>query len=246
MRERRFLVEDLTSARDVVIGGDEAHHLLHVLRLRPGDPVVLFDGRGRQYHAFLISCEKDRAIARKLEAVPVSESDLESWVAVAVPGHDKMSMIIQKLAELGANRILPLLSERSSVSARARLPRWRRVALEACKQSGRAVLPAVDPPIRFDELLERTDLPSCRLILSPGGEELPGRPRPPVCLVLIGPEGGWSEKEISTAVGRGFHPLGLGPRTLRTETAALAAMAVLQWCWGDLGSNRDLPEPSRQ
>ncbi len=233
MRERRFLVQDLAGGPVVRIGGDEAHHLLHVLRLRPGDEVVLFDGAGEQYRAVVTCCERETATARKLEALPLHESPLELVMAVAIPKSDKMILIVQKLTELGTDRMIPLLSQRTDVGAKARLSekmaRWRRVALEACKQSGRARLPRIEEPIRFEELLAQ-ELPPQRLLVCPGGGGgLGNEPSPCSCIAAVGPEGGWTDGEVSAATDKGFKKIGLGPWTLRTETAAIAAAAILMW-----------------
>jgi 16S rRNA (uracil1498-N3)-methyltransferase len=235
MRERRFLVAEIPSGRDVDIVGAEAHHLLHVLRLRPGDEIVVFDGRGKEFRAVLTRCEKSSAAATALEPLASRESPLELTVAVAVPKMDSMSRIVQKLTELGAHRLIPLQTDRSVVTSRRaahQLSRWRRIAAEACKQSGRAVVPTVAEPLAFAELLE-ADLPARRFLLTVGGPSLGEQDRPSSCLLAIGPEGGWTEEEVASALAKGFQPLGLGSRTLRTETAALAAVAVLEWLWGD-------------
>jgi len=239
MRERRFLIPDLSrvsSGSEVEITGAEAHHLLHVLRLRPGDSVVVFDGRGKEFLAELTRCEKNSAAARVLEPSTPRESPFSLTLAVAVPKMDSMSRIVQKLTELGAHRVIPIQTERSIVTAsRAarQLFRWRRIAAEAAKQSGRAVVPIIEEPLTFAALLE-IDLPARRLLLTVNGPRLEDdEERPPSCLAAIGPEGGWTTEETATAMAKGFRPVGLGPRTLRTETAALAAAAVLEWLWGD-------------
>ncbi len=232
MRERRFLVQDL-AGQEVTLSGDEAHHLLHVLRLRPGDEVVLFDGAGEQYRAVVTRCEAETATARKLEALPFHEPPLELVMAVAIPKSDKMTLIVQKLTELGAGRMIPLLSKRTDVGAKSGLSekmiRWQRVALEACKQSGRARVPRIDEPIRFEELLAQELPPRRFLACHGGGAGLRNHRSPVSCIVAIGPEGGWTEDEISAATDKGFKKIELGPWVLRTETAAIAAAAILQW-----------------
>jgi len=231
MRERRFLIPDIPTEGEVVIAGTEAHHLLHVLRLRPDDEVVVFDGRGKEFRAVLTRCDKTTAAAKLLEPVATRESPLELTVAVAVPKMDSMARIVQKLTELGVHRVVPLLTNRTAASARratGQLARWRRIAEEACKQSGRGIVPRVEAPITFEDLIESDDH-SRRLLFTVGGPPLRGGPHPSSCLVVIGPEGGWAEEEVAYAVAKGFEPVGLGPRTLRTETAALAATAILEW-----------------
>lgn len=240
MHDRRFLVRELSTEPEVRIRGEEAHHLLQVLRLRPGDDVVVFDGSGEQYRAVLIRCEAKEATARKLEALPFAESPLELTMAVAIPKGDKMSLIVQKLTELGASRIIPLRCKRTHPSSTAtsavskKLSRWQRVALEACKQSGRLRVPKIEAPIGFQEFLA-LELPPHRLLTCLDGKRLPGTPPSPrACVAAVGPEGGWTDEETSTALTGGFLTFGMGPSVLRTETAAIAAATILQWEWGDL------------
>ena len=231
MRERRFLIPDVPTEGEVVIAGTEAHHLLHVLRLHPDDEVVVFDGRGKEFRAVLTRCDKASAVAKLLEPVATRESTLELTVAVAVPKLDSMARIVQKLTELGVRRVVPLLTQRTAITPRraaGQLARWRRIAEEACKQSGRSLLPQVEETIPFKALIER-DAHGRRLLFTVGGPTLPGRSDSLSCLLAIGPEGGWTEEERTSALAQGFEPVGLGPRTLRTETAALAATAILEW-----------------
>lgn len=235
MRERRFLVSAIPSEGEVEITGGEAHHLLHVVRLKVGDPIVVFDGRGTEFEAELTVCGKSSAMAKVVGRADSSESPLDLAVAVAVPKMDSMSRIVQKLTELGVYRILPIVTERTTVTAPGavrQVTRWQRIATEACKQAGRAMVPEVEGPSSFFELLEK-DLPVARFLLTVGGPALRELERPPSCLVAIGPEGGWTTEETEAALSHGFQPLGLGPRTLRTETAALAAAAILEWLWGN-------------
>lgn len=237
MRERRFFVPHLVNSKEVEIRGPEAHHLSHVLRLGHGDDIVVFDGRGRHYRAILASVEGDVAVAHKLEELPSSESPLELTLAVAIPKGDKMSLIIRMLTELGVVHVIPLVSDRTvgarASSAKEKTERWSRVALEACKQSGRSRIPEIDTPISFQELSE-VELPDFRVLVTPRGESsLSTRPQSP-SVALIGPEGGWSKGEVDWAKANGFQELNLGPRTLRTETAAATVASVLQWEYGDL------------
>jgi 16S rRNA (uracil1498-N3)-methyltransferase len=235
MRERRFLLPNLPAHGDVEIAGSEAHHLLHVLRLKPGDRIVIFDGRGTELQAELTRCGDDTASARLLAPTESRESPLDLTIAIAVPKMQSMSRIVQKLTELGVQRIVPVITERTTVTvhgAARQITRWRRIAAEACKQSGRSHVPPVGDPLLFHELLELS-LPTTRFLFTLGGPPLREYERASSCVAAVGPEGGWSEGEIAAAVAKGFRPVGLGPRTLRTETAALAVAAILGWLWGD-------------
>jgi 16S rRNA (uracil1498-N3)-methyltransferase len=158
-------------------------------------------------------------------------------MAFAVPKGDKSAIIIRMLTELGIHSLVPLVSERTVVHSltaiRKKLPRWKRIAVEACKQSGRSRAPQLEEPVVFEELLE-SKLPPDRLLVCPGGDLLPKAPRSERCLALIGPEGGWTRDEMARAQKKGLRKLGLGHRILRTETAAVATAAILQERWGDL------------
>jgi 16S rRNA (uracil1498-N3)-methyltransferase len=228
-RERRFLVADLHAGRRVELTPDEAHHLLHVLRLHEGDTVALFDGMGRAARA---SVARISGVTVELDVgspLPANESSLEITLAVAVPKGDTMSLIVQKLTELGVTKIQPLVSDNSEMPPDAivkRISRWQRVALQAAKQCGRSRLPSIEPPKSFGEL-------ACRdaLVLTPGAPPLNEPVSSPT--VLVGPEGGWSEAELHVSDERDLSVFGLGPRTLRTETAAIAATTLLQWLGGD-------------
>jgi 16S rRNA (uracil1498-N3)-methyltransferase len=237
MRERRFFVPHLVNLEEVEIRGSEAYHLSHVLRLGLGDDIVVFDGRGRHYRAILARVEGDFAVAHQLQELPPSESPLELTLAVAIPKGDTMRLIIRMITELGVVRVIPLVSDRTvsgrAATAKAKIERWGRIALEACKQSGRSRIPEIDTPVSFDEL-SHVDLPDFRILVTPGGESsLSTRPQSPT-VALIGPEGGWSQEEADWAKANGFLELGLGPRTLRTETAAATVASILQWEFGDM------------
>jgi len=249
MRERRFFVPDLLGGREIEIHDQEAHHLYHVLRLGPGDEIVVFDGKGRHFRAVITSANRHFAAVQQLEELPTSESSLELTLAVAVPKRGRMSSIIRMLTELGVARITPLVTERtlsaSTAALQEKCERWSRIALEACKQSGRSWIPVIDSPMSFCEL-SRIVLPENRILVSPrGAQALPIRPVSP-CVVAIGPEGGWSEEEVSLASANGFQELSLGPRTLRTETAAVTVASILQWEFGDLKGGRKKEGESRK
>lgn len=242
MRERRFFVPDLRGDREVEIHGEEAHHLFHVLRLGLGDEIVVFDGEGRHFRAVIAGATANFAAAQRLEELPTSESPLEITLAVAVPKGDKMALIVRMLTELGISRVIPLMTERtvfsSAAAAKDKVERWRRIALEACKQSGRSQTTKIEPPISFAEL-SRLDFPVHRVLITLTGTPTLMPISVPACIALIGPEGGWSNDEVEWATANGFQKLSLGPRTLRTETAAVTVASVLQWELGDLKGGRE-------
>jgi 16S rRNA (uracil1498-N3)-methyltransferase len=229
-RERRFLVPNLESD-GVRLSPEEAHHLVHVLRLREGAEVSLFDGKGAAARARVERIAGGAVELRILGHEPSRESPLSLTVAVAPPKGDRMSFLVQKLTELGVTRLVPLEAERGRPAES--LQRWSRIASEACKQSGRSRTPEVAAPRSFEDVLkEEGNL----MAAHPGAPPL-SAPRAGAIFTLIGPEGGWSEREIALAAARGVTLFGLGPRTLRTETAALAAATLLQYLAGDLSGD---------
>ncbi|HEY2590041.1 MAG TPA: 16S rRNA (uracil(1498)-N(3))-methyltransferase [Steroidobacteraceae bacterium] len=242
MRQNRVYVDEALSADTLVeIGGAAANHITRVLRLKAGDAITTFDGRGGEYEARIDAMRKDRVLVlvgayRAVER----ESPLAVTLAQGVSRGERMDFVVQKATELGVRRIVPLITERSVVrldskQAEAKVRHWRAVVIAACEQCGRNILPELSQPRRLETLLARPDAPLQRLVLSPHGEQRMGELdiRGPV-LVLIGPEGGLSESELSAALRTGFRAVRLGPRILRTETAALAALAALQQQVGDL------------
>lgn len=220
----------------------QAHHLAHVLRLAPGDPVVLFDGRGAAYDAVI--AQSARGVVRVRVGERRSE-DRESPLCVvlaqAVSSGERMDYTIQKAVELGVAAVQPLLSERcvvrlSGERAAKRVLHWQAVAVAACEQCGRNRVPAVLPllPLR-DWLQQPAAAGELRLSLAPeaaAGLRQLDRPAGRVT-VLAGPEGGLTAAELDAAAAAGFRSLRLGPRVLRTETAAVALLAAMQVLWGD-------------
>ncbi len=232
-RERRFLVDNL-NAPSVVLTSDEAHHLIHVLRLSTGDEVALFDGRGTAKSARVTSIHTNNVELELGDPLPTHESPIALTLAVAVPKGEKMSLIVQKVTELGVAAVQPLITDHGEVGEdwiQKRLERWRRVALEAAKQSARSRVPRIETPKSFDDLdIMKRDT----LLLRSGAPPLREKPSTNQPIIAIGPEGGWSTRELALAHERAVLELSLGPRTLRTETAAITATAIVQWLSGDL------------
>lgn len=220
---------------------DAAHHAARVLRLETGNAIVLFNGEGGEYRATITQIGKN-GVTAKTGAYHdrESESPLHVSLAQAISTGEKMDFTLQKAVELGVAHIQPLAGARSVVRlsgerAEKRVRHWRQVAVAACEQCGRNRVPAVAPILDLDDWLAGLAAGELRLILSPdaplGLPELPP-PSGPITL-LVGPEGGLAPGEILAAQSRGFTPVRLGPRVLRTETAALAALAAMQALWGD-------------
>ncbi len=234
---RRLFVERIEPR--MALSKEQSHYLRGVLRLESGAEVEVFDGRGARHRALL---EGDLLrLGGPLPSAP--QRALDVLLVQALAKGEKMDLIVQKATELGAARIVPLASERAVVklsTGAARLQRWRRIAQEAARQSGRADVPPIDEPCGFDDVLRilREQPERQGLILDPREKSLrlsaAARGLSQV-LLAVGPEGGFSPAEIETARGGGMIPVALGPLVLRTETASLAALAVLLHIHGDLG-----------
>jgi len=210
-----------------------------VRRLRPGDAVVLFDGRGTGFAGRVMEIDREAVKIHVGERLPdrSGESPLAVDLAVAVLKAERIEWVIEKSTELGVSRIRPFSCERSLARpSPARQARWSRVAASAAKQCGRTVVPAVEKAVGFEQLLTSISA-ELRLLFAENeaGKGLPIRRLPPSSVAIaIGPEGGWTPAELEAAGGAGFETAGLGPRILRAETAAIAAVALCQARWGDV------------
>ncbi|KAA2283669.1 16S rRNA (uracil(1498)-N(3))-methyltransferase [Arenimonas fontis] len=216
-----------------------AAHLVRVLRLGPGDALVLFNGDGHDYPAVLLETGKRGASAEVSGQVPVAnESPLRITLAQGIARGDKMDWVLQKATELGVAAIVPVLTERTEVKldgdrAGKRLAHWRGVLAAACEQCGRARLPTLSAPVPLAQWAASAREP-LKLVLEPeGGVALADLPATDAVALAVGPEGGLSARDLEALRAAGFRSLRLGPRVLRTETAGLAAVAALQACWGD-------------
>ena len=218
---------------------DAAQHVAKALRLKAGDAIVVFDGRGGEYGAVLTRVERGRVDVKVGAHDPVErESRVAVGLVQGLPEADKMDWIVQKAVELGVAWIQPVVCERSVVRlagerAERRQAHWQRVAVAACEQCGRNCVPDVRQAVPFPQWLSvRGEAPGW--LLRPGAPGLASRATPEgVVELLVGPEGGLSEPEARLAQSRGFEPVGLGPRVLRAETAPLAALAAIHARWGD-------------
>lgn len=231
----------LAPGASVDLPPEAAHHATKVLRLADGDAVVLFDGRGGEWTGRLHRVGK--TVAVMLEAFDAADRQPSVAITLAqgLPASDKMDWIVQKAVELGVARIAPVACRRSVIRLSGeRLERrhahWQAVAIAACEQCRRNLVPEVAPLVDLPQLLAGAAGDNgMRLILAPGAAvrlaELP-RPDGPVTL-LIGPEGGFEDNELAAAQIAGFQAVSLGPRVLRTETAGPAALAAMMALWGD-------------
>jgi 16S rRNA (uracil1498-N3)-methyltransferase len=223
----RFYVSCELAVGPVLLQGPEAHHLRVVCRLRPGDAVCLFNGDGREYPARVTSLDR-RGVVLEVEAVaaPARELGFRLEVAAPLPRGDRAQFLLEKLTEIGATDFIPLSTARSVVHpGETRLDKLGRYVIEASKQCGRNVLLRVGAVTPWAEYCRRADLPRRRLLGHPGGAALPAGPADDTALA-VGPEGGFTDEEVALARAAGWLAVGLGPRVLRVETAALVLAAL--------------------
>ena len=249
MRIPRVFVDlPLAPGATVELPGEACEHLLRVLRLGEGAALTLCNGDGSDYGARIAAIGKRGATASVLESTPnAAESPLRIVLAQALARGEKMDWVVQKATELGVAAIAPIVTERTEVRLDAeragrRLAHWRGVAAAACEQCGRARLPAIAEPRTLAAWLADAPSGSMRFALDPGGvplrevaAEIARAESLPVLQLVVGPEGGLSERDLAQLRAAGVRGMKLGPRILRTETAGLAAVSALQALLGDLG-----------
>lgn len=252
---RRFYAPPAAFADDeksITLSAEETRHARDVLRLQTGEEVFVFDGTGREFHCAVQNISRNSTSLGVIEEVAPArpESPLNLTLAIALLKGEKFDLVIQKTTELGVNRIVPLDTERADVrlrdshSSQKRVARWRRIALEAAKQTGRAFVPEISEPAAFNSLLssseEGTSSINSRLMFSERGgasllEATANLPAPSARIIaVVGPEGGWGDAEIAAAREGGWGIVTLGGRTLRAETAGIAVVTLLQHRFGDL------------
>jgi 16S rRNA (uracil1498-N3)-methyltransferase len=249
MMRRLFVPAEKWIGSRAVVEGEPHRHLARVLRARPGDKVTLFDGRGGEADAEVLAVERDQTTlslgARRQVAAPAGPRVV---LLQSLARGEKMDFIIQKTTELGVHEIVPIAAGRSVArlpagDAAPRLARWEKIAQEAARQCGRADVPAIASPRSLAEAIasDGNQPEHLRLALWEGSRGRPlraalaGHPSAPVTVsLLVGPEGGFAEEEIATAEHAGFEIVGLGPRILRVETAAVVAVALVQFATGAL------------
>jgi 16S rRNA (uracil1498-N3)-methyltransferase len=246
---RFFSPQELTVGKPAVISGSDAVHISRVLRLKNGDVIAVFDGRGHAFEcriesvspdAVTVIVEKDRASNR--------ESQVHITLAQAMLKSKKMDTLVRQATELGVSRWAPFFSERSVPTPdrkrmTARVERWNKISREALKQCGRDIFMEVLPPTTMEEVLKQGQACDRKIIFweceSASVEtplpELPERIHS--LMVVVGPEGGFSAREVELATSLGYETLSLGPRILKAETAAIAAAVLMQYRFGDMGGS---------
>jgi 16S rRNA (uracil1498-N3)-methyltransferase len=240
MTRRRFFAPPSAfnfTKHTITLAADEARHLREVLRLKPGDEVSVFDGEGKEFRARVAQARRESAELDLDEEIQPArpESPLQITLAVALLKGEKFDLVVQKATELGVTKIVPLMTRfadiklRDESDASKRVARWQRIALEAAKQSGRAVVPEVSLPVSFESVLNT----GCLLFSEREGQGLT-RIETDFVTAIVGSEGGWSDEELDLARAAGAQIVTLGGRILRAETAAITAAALLQHRFGDL------------
>ncbi len=244
MKTRLFVSSALINGTEIELDGDRARYLSRALRARVGDKVNVFDGEGAEWSAAVLQISKNTVTLQIDDSHEAgTESPLKIHLVQGISRGERMDFVVQKATELGVKRITPVLTEYGvvkldAIRAEKRRDHWRRIATSACEQSGRVRLPLIDTPITLKNWLgDKPQRIDTELILNPNAATTLSSlqaPETKIC-VLIGPEGGFSDSEYEDAEIAGFTAVSLGPRVLRTETAAIATLAVLQSLWGDLG-----------
>ncbi len=254
---RLFLPPDQLSSEQITITGDQARYLALVLRIKPGDPLIIFDGLGYKYDCNVLKCHKKEVIVESTVKSPYStESPVSITLAQGITKGIKMDLVIQKATELGVSKIVPIINERSQVRHTEKLERWRKIALSASQQSGRDKIPEIYEPVDFEEFLfnQTQEKRQLSLPIKREGEDffnhgiIFSEQKPSGNLktvlnsfrdikdisILIGPEGGFTKEEVHIAIQKGFIETSLGPRILRTETAPITAVSIIQYELGDV------------
>ena len=211
---------------------EEIHHAVRVLRINPGDRIYVFDLNGNEWLGEVLAIDKKNVVAKILEEVSRdTEPEIRIAAAVSPPKGQRWDFLLEKLTEIGISEIVPLITSRTVRVIHDRRERWRRIVLSAVKQSQRTKLPVIHPPLKFNEILERFAGYEKKFIATPQAnyhrEVLQKVGRFSTVCYLIGPEGGFSEVEIKSALKAGFEPINLGPRILRVETAAIVLGILL-------------------
>ena len=234
MAQPRFLLDDpMTGPGEYLLNRQESHHAVNVLRLRTDDVVIVFDGRGNSAEAVVLAAHRDGMRVR-VDGVRTEEHlPLRLTIATAIPKGKRWQTLVEKCTELGVDRIIPILSERSVVKGEGDADKWRRWAVEAAKQSRRAWIPEVSEPMALAAILPLARNDKAMLLIADPGGESPAAYRGMLehlfeVIVLIGPEGGFTDMEAEDCVRHGARTIRLSPFTLRIETAAAAVCALVR------------------
>jgi len=242
-RKQRFYCQPITKGlKKIILSGDTAHHLTKVLRFKEGDKLSVFDGTGFEWDAEIL-VKKRKAVEIQLikKHKPIAESPLNITLLQSVSRSQRMDLAIQKATELGVSRIIPIITNNSVVQLNSRntpkkMDHWKNVIVNAAEQSGRVKLPSIEKPAQLNkELLSLYKTELSLFLDTTGSEELKTK-QIKNATVAIGPEGGFTESEKYMAQQTGYRTIRTGPRLLRTETAPIMIISILQYLYGDLAN----------
>ncbi len=236
---RIFTPQAITSNSILVLAEPQSHYLSKVLRMQAGRELILFNGEGGEYSAEISAVHKKHVdVSVKEFSAENRQSHLQLELAIGVSRGERMDWVLQKATELGATKITPLLTERTEVKlsgerADKKIEHWQQILISACEQCQRNILPELSEPKNYSDWVVQCDAELKFVLHHRDSKGLPAEKTPQSVTLLIGPEGGLDDDEIAQALTQGFAPLTLGPRVLRTETAPIAAISLVQYLWGD-------------
>ena len=237
---RIYCPQTLSESAVISLDQKTSHYLHKVLRIRIDQQLAVFDGSGNEFLASVIAIERKQLTIRLQESLPATpESSLCVSLGVGLSKGDRLDLIIQKSTELGVRHIFPLLTERAELKIKKerlqnKMDHWSQIIISACEQSGRSYLPVLKEPLTLADWVQSQHAELKFVLHHRSDQGLETLHKPDSVAILIGPEGGLSPVEISLAEKNSFRPLTLGPRILRTETAPIAALAIVQHLWGDM------------
>ena len=236
---RIFTEQNLLSGDRVQLEETASHHLSKVLRMQPGRELILFNGAGGEFAATIHEVTKKHVWVSIAEhSVDNRESPLELELAIGISRGERFEWVLQKATELGVSKITPLITERTEVKVTGDRQekmheRWQQIIISACEQCQRNLLPQLAAPVQISDWLPQVQAALRFVLHHRDSQRLPADKTPQSVALLIGPEGGLSDREIAHALEQDFNALTLGPRVLRTETAPVAAISLVQYLWGD-------------
>ncbi|ACE84262.1 16S rRNA (uracil(1498)-N(3))-methyltransferase [Cellvibrio japonicus] len=236
---RIYTNQTLLTGNKVQLEESASHHLSKVLRMQPGRELVLFNGAGGEFAATIDEISKRHVTASIAAHNPHNrESPLQLELAIGISRGERFEWVLQKATELGVTKITPLMTERTEVKVSGErqekiMERWQHILISACEQCQRNLLPQLSAPVPITDWLKTVDAELRFVLHHRDSQTLPADKKPHSAALLIGPEGGLSDDEIALAKQQEFAALTLGPRVLRTETAPIAAISVVQYLWGD-------------
>ncbi|HEY6529226.1 MAG TPA: 16S rRNA (uracil(1498)-N(3))-methyltransferase [Cellvibrionaceae bacterium] len=237
---RVFVPLPFSSEAEINLPETQAHYLTRVLRMDAGRPLFVFNGEGGSYSAEIIQASKNTCLIKLGHFTPDNfQSPLNCSLAIGISKGDRFEYVLQKACELGVTQIYPLFTSRTEVrldTARQskKTEHWQQVLISSCEQNGRNLIPQLNTPQSIIEFLPQATADLKLVLHHRANQALNSYATPQSVCLLIGPEGGLSEVEINQAQQQGFNPLALGPRILRTETAPLVVLSLVQYQWGDL------------